>query len=78
MIAVKAACASSRISLSWVSELKIDRSFVKALPHSGQPLVTAIISMTHSFGLTVGAAGTNIQRSLHGYAREVATSYRDT
>lgn len=40
-----------------LNQLKIDRSFVKALPHSGQPIVTAIISMAHSFGLTVVAEG---------------------
>ncbi|WGS54998.1 EAL domain-containing protein (plasmid) [Paraburkholderia sp. D15] len=40
-----------------INELKIDRSFVCALPASGQPIVTAIISMAHSFGLTVVAEG---------------------
>ncbi|MFM0419537.1 putative bifunctional diguanylate cyclase/phosphodiesterase [Paraburkholderia aromaticivorans] len=40
-----------------LNQLKIDRSFVKALPYSGQPIVTAIISMAHSFGLTVVAEG---------------------
>ncbi|RDK02571.1 GGDEF-domain containing protein [Paraburkholderia lacunae] len=40
-----------------LSQLKIDRSFVKALPQAGQPIVTAIISMAHSFGLTVVAEG---------------------
>jgi diguanylate cyclase (GGDEF)-like protein len=40
-----------------LNQLKIDRSFVKPLPHSGQPIVTAIISMAHSFGLTVVAEG---------------------
>lgn len=40
-----------------LNQLKIDRSFVKALPRSGQPIVTAIISMAHSFGLTVVAEG---------------------
>ena len=40
-----------------IDELKIDRSFVRCLPDSGQPIVTAIISMAHSFGLTVVAEG---------------------
>ncbi|MFL9912440.1 putative bifunctional diguanylate cyclase/phosphodiesterase [Paraburkholderia sp. RL17-337-BIB-A] len=40
-----------------LNQLKIDRSFVKALPHAGQPIVTAIISMAHSFGLAVVAEG---------------------
>ncbi|NPT45732.1 EAL domain-containing protein [Paraburkholderia sp. 1N] len=40
-----------------LNQIKIDRSFVKALPHAGQPIVTAIISMAHSFGLTVVAEG---------------------
>ncbi|MEM5291974.1 EAL domain-containing protein [Paraburkholderia sabiae] len=40
-----------------LNELKIDRSFVRTLPESGQPIVTAIISMAHSFGLTVVAEG---------------------
>jgi diguanylate cyclase (GGDEF)-like protein len=40
-----------------LSQLKIDRGFIRPLPHSGQPIVTAIISMAHSFGLTVVAEG---------------------
>ncbi|KAE8758713.1 MULTISPECIES: bifunctional diguanylate cyclase/phosphodiesterase [Paraburkholderia] len=40
-----------------LNQIKIDRGFVKALPHAGQPIVTAIISMAHSFGLTVVAEG---------------------
>jgi diguanylate cyclase (GGDEF)-like protein len=40
-----------------LNELKIDRSFVRTLPDSGQPIVIAIISMAHSFGLTVVAEG---------------------
>ncbi|MFP3565302.1 putative bifunctional diguanylate cyclase/phosphodiesterase [Paraburkholderia sp. SIMBA_030] len=40
-----------------LNQLKIDRSFVRALPRAGQPIVTAIISMAHSFGLTVVAEG---------------------
>lgn len=40
-----------------LNQLKIDRSFVRTLPRTGQPIVTAIISMAHSFGLTVVAEG---------------------
>ncbi|CAN7283077.1 EAL domain-containing protein [Trinickia sp. LjRoot230] len=40
-----------------VNSLKIDRSFIHPLPHSGQPIVTAIISMAHSFGIAVVAEG---------------------
>lgn len=40
-----------------VNTLKIDRSFVQPLPQAGQPIVTAIISMAHSFGIAVVAEG---------------------
>ncbi|MGN6652841.1 EAL domain-containing protein, partial [Trinickia sp.] len=40
-----------------VNNLKIDRAFVKPLPQGGQPIVTAIISMAHSFGIAVVAEG---------------------
>ena len=40
-----------------VNSLKIDRTFVKPLPEAGQPIVTAIISMAHSFGIAVIAEG---------------------
>ncbi|PMS11330.1 GGDEF-domain containing protein [Trinickia caryophylli] len=40
-----------------VNCLKIDRSFIHPLPDSGQPIVTAIISMAHSFGIAVVAEG---------------------
>jgi diguanylate cyclase len=40
-----------------VNKLKIDRAFVKPLPQAGQPIVTAIISMAHSFGIAVVAEG---------------------
>ncbi|MGN6083365.1 putative bifunctional diguanylate cyclase/phosphodiesterase [Trinickia sp.] len=40
-----------------VNNLKIDRAFVKPLPQAGQPIVTAIISMAHSFGIGVVAEG---------------------
>lgn len=40
-----------------VNNLKIDRAFIKPLPQAGQPIVTAIISMAHSFGIAVVAEG---------------------
>lgn len=40
-----------------VNNLKIDRAFVNPLPRDGQPIVTAIISMAHSFGIAVVAEG---------------------
>jgi diguanylate cyclase (GGDEF)-like protein len=40
-----------------VNNLKIDRAFVKPLPRAGQPIVTAIISMAHSFDIDVVAEG---------------------
>jgi EAL domain-containing protein (putative c-di-GMP-specific phosphodiesterase class I) len=40
-----------------VHSIKIDRSFICPLPNGGQPIVTAIISMAHSFGLLVVAEG---------------------
>ncbi|MBT2795333.1 putative bifunctional diguanylate cyclase/phosphodiesterase [Paraburkholderia strydomiana] len=40
-----------------VHSIKIDRSFICPLPNGGQPIVTAIISMAHSFRLLVVAEG---------------------
>jgi EAL domain-containing protein (putative c-di-GMP-specific phosphodiesterase class I) len=40
-----------------VNSLKIDRSFIRPLPGAGHPIVTAIISMAHSFGIAVVAEG---------------------
>ncbi|MDR5755108.1 MULTISPECIES: EAL domain-containing protein [unclassified Caballeronia] len=40
-----------------VNTLKIDRSFIDRLPEQGQPIVTAILSMAHSFGLNAVAEG---------------------
>lgn len=40
-----------------VNKLKIDRSFIRPLPDAGQPIVAAIISMAHSFGIAVVAEG---------------------
>lgn len=47
-----------------VNSLKIDRSFVRPLPDSGQPIVTAIISMAHSFGIAVVAEGVEMPDQL--------------
>jgi diguanylate cyclase (GGDEF)-like protein len=40
-----------------LNRLKIDRSFVQRLPDSGQTMTRAIISLAHSFELTVVAEG---------------------
>ncbi|WP_240655830.1 putative bifunctional diguanylate cyclase/phosphodiesterase [Paraburkholderia phosphatilytica] len=40
-----------------VNTLKIDRSFVERLPDEGRAIVTAILSMAHSFDLEVVAEG---------------------
>ncbi|MFP3603495.1 putative bifunctional diguanylate cyclase/phosphodiesterase [Paraburkholderia sp. SIMBA_053] len=47
-----------------VHSIKIDRSFICPLPNGGQPIVTAIISMAHSFGLLVVAEGVEYQAQL--------------
>ncbi len=47
-----------------VNSLKIDRSFICPLPDSGQPIVTAIISMAHSFGIAVVAEGVEMPAQL--------------
>jgi EAL domain-containing protein (putative c-di-GMP-specific phosphodiesterase class I) len=47
-----------------VNTLKIDRAFVKPLPQAGQPIVTAIISMAHSFGIGVVAEGVEDEAQL--------------
>jgi diguanylate cyclase (GGDEF)-like protein len=47
-----------------VNTLKIDRAFVKPLPQAGQPIVTAIISMAHSFGIGVIAEGVEDEAQL--------------
>ena len=40
-----------------INQLKIDRSFVRPLPESGQMLAGAVIGLAHDFGLTVVAEG---------------------
>ncbi|WP_206951836.1 putative bifunctional diguanylate cyclase/phosphodiesterase [Trinickia acidisoli] len=47
-----------------VNNLKIDRAFVKPLPQAGQPIVTAIISMAHSFDIAVVAEGVESEAQL--------------
>jgi diguanylate cyclase (GGDEF)-like protein len=40
-----------------INKLKIDRSFIKAVPGDGEAIATAIIAMAHSLRLTVVAEG---------------------
>nr|WP_284503225.1 EAL domain-containing protein [Caballeronia sp. AZ10_KS36] len=47
-----------------VNALKIDRSFIERLPEDGQPIVTAILSMAHSFGLDAVAEGVEDPKQL--------------
>ncbi|WP_244140145.1 EAL domain-containing protein [Caballeronia sp. BCC1704] len=47
-----------------VNTLKIDRSFIERLPEDGQPIVTAILSMAHSFGLDAVAEGVEDPKQL--------------
>ncbi len=61
----------SHLHLLPLNELKIDRSFITAIPADGgnAPLVDAIIAMAHSLGLTVVAEGVETERQL-AYLRE--------
>ncbi len=61
----------SYLHLLPLNELKIDRSFITAIPADGgsAPLVDAIIAMAHSLGLTVVAEGVETERQL-AYLRE--------
>lgn len=56
----------SYLHLLPLNELKIDRSFISAIPvaGAGAPLVDAIIAMAHSLGLTVVAEGVETQAQL--------------
>jgi diguanylate cyclase (GGDEF)-like protein len=56
----------SYLHLLPLNELKIDRSFITAIPAGGghAPLVDAIIAMSHSLGLTVVAEGVETQAQL--------------
>ncbi|GGD76050.1 putative bifunctional diguanylate cyclase/phosphodiesterase [Caballeronia grimmiae] len=47
-----------------VNALKIDRSFIERIPEDGQSIVTAILSMAHSFGLHAVAEGVEEPRQL--------------
>lgn len=47
-----------------VNTIKIDRSFIERLPEHGQPIVTAILSMAHSFGLDAVAEGVEDAKQL--------------
>jgi diguanylate cyclase (GGDEF)-like protein len=53
-------------------ELKIDRSFIMAIPPDGSraPLVDAIIAMAHSLGLTVVAEGVETAQQLEYLRRQ--------
>jgi diguanylate cyclase (GGDEF)-like protein len=40
-----------------INQLKVDRSFVQLLPHSGETVIHAILALAHGFGLSVVAEG---------------------
>jgi EAL domain-containing protein (putative c-di-GMP-specific phosphodiesterase class I) len=53
----------SRLAVLRVDTLKIDRSFVQAIPATGdRPLVRAMIAMAHSLDLRVVAEGIETER----------------
>ncbi|RZT05612.1 diguanylate cyclase (GGDEF) domain-containing protein [Duganella sp. CF402] len=47
-----------------INQLKVDRSFVQLLPHSGETVIHAILALAHGFGLTVVAEGVEDQAQL--------------
>ncbi len=52
-----------RLAALPVDALKIDRSFVRAIPESGDaPLIRAMVAMAHSLGLAVVAEGIETER----------------
>ena len=55
----------SRLAALPVNALKVDRSFVRDIPSTGDaPLVRAMIAMAHSLGLTVVAEGIETERQM--------------
>ncbi len=48
-----------------IGKLKIDMSFVRAIPGDGEPITTAILAMAHSLGLTVVAEGVENAQQLN-------------
>ncbi|CAM2154645.1 diguanylate cyclase [Pararobbsia alpina] len=51
-----------------IDTLKIDRTFIKGLPDEGESIVTAILSMAHSFGIDVVAEGVEDKAQLEWLA----------
>jgi diguanylate cyclase (GGDEF)-like protein len=47
-----------------INQLKVDRSFVQLLPHSGETVIQAILALAHGFGLSVVAEGVEEQTQL--------------
>jgi len=59
----------SRLALLPFHTLKIDQSFVQAIPSTGEaPLIRAMIAMTHSLGLSIVAEGIETDRQRHHLA----------
>jgi len=54
----------SYLQLFPIDQLKIDQSFVQQLPGGGETITQAIISLAHSFGLSVVAEGVETQQQL--------------